>query len=98
MVPNFFEFVQFDHQVFGWFNFVSLFFKMDQFSTYRYFSVHEVCIMINCQCATNKIINLSTILNTLDQENINKEIEMMLTTPNKQTNLINNFTQVSIAH
>jgi len=54
--------------------------------------------MINCQCATNKIINLSTILNTLDQENINKEIEMMLTTPNKQTNLINNFTQVSIAH
>jgi len=36
-------------------------------------------------------------LNTHDQENIKRDTKMMLTTPNKQTNTINNFTHVSIA-
>jgi len=36
-------------------------------------------------------------LNTHGQENMKRETKMMLTTPNKQTNTINNFIHVSIA-
>jgi len=53
---------------------------------------------------TNKITNLNTILNILDQRNIKRETKMIFT-PDKQTNPINNltnpinnFTHISIAH
>jgi len=54
--------------------------------------------MVSCYYATNKTINLNIILNTLYQGNINRKTKMMLITPNKQINSINNFTHISIAY